>query len=325
MADRKNHSFTSNFNLRRFFYHICLFIIPVIGIYTTLELTLRSVPFEPKVKYEYYLKNNKKIEILALGASQTERSINPEYLDKVGLNLANSSQGIYANLELFKFFEPRLPNLKLVILGLPYNSIQRGPDFTMMEVHHYNLIFYGVNTFGRSIKPQDYLLLHTNPDFFSTRLMNFLKDESPIKLNQQGFDTNKVYGSYQAVDFKINRINREDIYIENFRNKQALQKNKNILKNFLSYCKDQQIKVLFYSPPSHSLYNALRDKRMIRERDNLIKDLKKEFPSIEFFNEEKNEAFTARYFYNANHLNPKGARKATLRLNEFIRENYNFR
>jgi len=325
MEDQKNHSFISNFKIRRFFYDVSIFLLPILILYTILEINLRKIPFEPKVKYEYLLKNHNKIEILALGASQSERSINPEFLDINALNLGNSSQGLFEDFQLLKAFEPKLPNLELVILGLPFNSVHIGQDFTRTEVHQFNLIFYDVNTFGRNIKPQDYLLFHTNPDLFSKRLINFLRGDSPIKLNRHGFDINKFFGSYQAAEFKIDQIDLKDIYIDNLANKKVLLKSKKILKEFLSYCQDKDIEVLLYSPPSHFLYNELRDKIMVQERDSLVWNLKDKFPFVKFFNEEENEEFTTKYFYNANHLNPEGAKKATLRLNEFINENYNFK
>ncbi|MDT0688335.1 hypothetical protein RM549_00955 [Salegentibacter sp. F188] len=324
MEDHKNHSFISNFKLQGFLYHVCLFFLPVLFLYIGLELKLRDLPSEPKVKNEYLVENRKDIKILVLGASQTQRSINPEYLDKTAINLGNSSQGIYENLQLLKAFEPKLPNLELVILGLPFNSVHSLQNFTRQEIHHYNLIIYGVNTFGRKIKPQDYLLFHTNPDFFSRRLLDHYKNESPIQLNKYGFDINKIYGSYQSADYDTTLIDKKDIVIENFKNKQALKENSKLLSEFFSYCRNNNIEVLLYSSPTHFLYNELRDKAMIRERDSLVKKFGKNFPFIKFFNEEENKSFTANYYYNANHLNPKGAKKATIRLNEFIFNNYDF-
>ncbi len=322
MEDQKNHSFISSSKLRKFAFKLCIFFLPVLVVYITLEFKIREIDFEPKIKMEYLLNNKEDIHILALGESQTQRSINPEYLDIRSVNLANSSQGIYQNFRLLKAFEPELPNLKLVILGLPFNIIQSEIDFTDPVINHLNLVFYKVNTFGRDIKPEDYLLFHVSPDFFSRRLIDDFKNESPIHLNKYGFDTNKIYGSYQAANFDTARIDKTEIVIENFRNEEALQYNKGILIDLIYYCEKRNIKVLFYSPPSHQFYNQLRDENMIAQRDSLVNYLIKKFPFVEFLNEEQNSDFTAEYFYNANHLNPQGAKKATLELNNFIKQNY---
>ncbi|WP_139839258.1 hypothetical protein [Christiangramia flava] len=274
--------------------------------------------YEPKTKNEYLEKNKNNLEILILGASQTERAINPEFLDFNSINLAASSQGIYPNFCLFKYFAPKLPKLKIVVLGMPFNAPNTPKEYTSPIVNHLNLAFYNVNTFGRATMPQDYLLFHSNQDYFSSRIQNYFRDGNYSNLNKFGYDTTRFYGAYQAANYNIGKINKSEIHIENEHNSKAIHNNARYLKKIIRSCKERNIKVVLYSSPTHFLYNEMRDTNLVYERDSLVKNLMEEYENLYFFNDEDNSGFEADLFYNANHLNPIGAKKASSNLKTFI-------
>jgi hypothetical protein len=65
--------------MRRFITKIVLFGIPILLMFIIMELGLRSIPSDYKLKKEYLDANSNKIETLILGSSQTFCGIDPKY------------------------------------------------------------------------------------------------------------------------------------------------------------------------------------------------------------------------------------------------------
>jgi len=302
MQDRRNHSFTSNFKIREFSLRIFLFLLPVIIIYFIIEFTLATMDLHEAIKNDFIEANAENIEILFLGSSQIERAINPKFLSKTTINLGNSSQIFFEDFELLKHFRPKLENLKVVVLEVSYDKLERDKSHVLPIIDHKNLKFYGVNTFGRSLKPQDYFLFHSNPDYFSHKLEMHFLNNSPINLNQYGFDENKFDGAYSHANY---------VLIENVENKENYDENLETLHNIIQYCQAENLKILIYHPPTHYRYNKLRDPILVRKWKKLLADLDNNYEDLYFFIDDENKKFSRKYFDDANHLNPNGAEKAT--------------
>ncbi|WP_373060225.1 hypothetical protein [Zunongwangia sp. H14] len=307
--------------MKKFITGCIIFLIPVIAIYAAVEYSLRQIPYAVKIKKEFAMNNREDIKILALGSSHFERGLNPQFMDSLTLNLGNSGQRIIENYRLLLKFEPLLPNLKLVIVELSYDWLERNKSMTSPVVDNLNLVFYDVNTFERDVKPQDYLLFPSNPDFFSNRLSEHIFNESALKFNKFGFDTNRFYGSYEAVQHQDSLIKDEDIYVENATDPVAFSKNVKILNKFIEYCEKRKLKILIYSTPTHYRYNRLRDKQIVQRRDSVLQEFKQKYENLSVYIDEENPDFVTPFFYNGDHLNPTGAEKATKLLNEYIEKN----
>lgn len=309
--------------MKKYINRIIVFFIPIIIIFSGIEILLRTLPYNVSVKETFFKKNKNDIKVLALGSSHYERGINPEYLDFSTLNLGNSGQRINENFDLLKNFAPKLPNLNLVILEVSYDWLERDKSLTPPLVDHLNLIFYNTNTFQRNLKIQDHFLFPSDPDFFSEKIDKYIikKEHSPF--NKYGFDTTKYNGSYQAAGFQDSLIKDKDIFVQNAEDLDELKKNTEILKKIIKYCEKNRYNVLIYNPPSHIRYNKLRKKEIIERRDSVLQIIKNKFPNTKFFLKEGNNSYEAKYFYNGDHLNPTGAKKATKQINKFIQKNYN--
>lgn len=313
MEDQKNHSFISSSKLRKFSLRLLIFFIPVLIIYFLVENVLAHMDFAEAKRNDYITENSKKIEILFLGSSQIERAINPKYISENSINIANSSQTLYEDFELLKFFYPKLSNLKMVVIEVSYDKLERDKSNVLPIIDPKNLKFYGVNTFDRNIKIQDHFLFHFSPKYFSERLHNYFFNESNIELNQYGFDENKFDGAYSHADY---------VLIENIENKQNYQNNLDILNNMIHFCQRNNLKILIYHPPTHYRYNELRKPNLVKKWRSLLDSLKTVHPDLSFFIDDTNSTFTREYFDDANHLNPIGAKKATEILDSVINIKY---
>lgn len=311
-----------NFKMKNFLIKLLIFSIPVIIIFIGVELLLRNLEYSVTIKKEFFDKNRKQIKILALGSSHYERGINPKYLNHLTLNLGNSAQRINENFELLKTFEPDLPSLRLVILELSYDWLERDKYLTSPIVDVLNLIFYDVNTFERNINIKDHSMFLSDSEYFSKRISLYFKNEKESTYNKFGFDTSKFYGSYEAVNHNDSLILDKDIFVENIENSKVFTQNLKVLNEFITYCSLNDLNIIIYNPPIHYRYNNLRKQTIVNRRDSLLLEISNTYNHIKIFNDESNLNFTAEYFYNGDHLNPLGAKKATSRLNVFIEENY---
>jgi hypothetical protein len=322
MADQRNHSFTSSFKIKKFLILFGTFSTPVIIVMVAIEIALRFLNYSESVKSEFIHKNSEKIEVLFLGSSQIQRAINPEHLQMPAINLANSSQRLYEDFQLLQYFQPKLKNLKLVVLEVSYERLHRDKSFTSPVIDHVNLAFYNVNSFGRSLKIQDYLLFHSNPEYFSGQLyQNYFSTPEEI-LNKYGYDVNKYGGSYKYADYNDDLIKDDDIFIENVYNPEEYKKNVKLFYEVLDYCLMNNMDVLLYSPATHSRFNNLRNNKLVAERDLIIQEIQSKYDDIKVLIDEEDPDFKMKHFYNANHLNPDGAELATKKVNDFILKNY---
>ncbi len=318
MADLKNHLYIFNSNLKKFIVGFFKFVIPIILILALVEYQIKQYRFEEVAKLSYLQKNSNRLKVLFLGSSQTQRAINPEYISLPAINLANSSQRPFEDFILLKHFKPHLDSLKLVVLELGYDQLNRSKKYTASTLDSHNLHFYDVNTFNRSLRPSDLLMFNNKPKFYSNILKENFYNTPSITPNQFGFDSNKYVGSYSIAGYEDSRVKDEDIFIENVNHPITFLENLSLFKEMINYCKQSNLKVLIYAPPSHIRFNNLRDQKLINQRDSVIVQLKMEFPEIYIFNEETNSEFDMTLFYNANHLNPDGAKKATENIDKFI-------
>lgn len=318
MADQKNHSFISSSKIKRFFLQFLLFSAPVFIVLFFVEYTLTTLDFSEPVKQNYINNNRDNIEILFLGSSQVQRAINPRYLTRTAINLANKSQILYDDFQLLKHFGPKLPNLKLVVLEVSYDKLERDETYASHLLDPINLKFYGVNTFNRPLKIRDYSLFFADSDYFSVVIQDQFTKPSSKRFNEYGFDENRYDGIFQDNDYKKNRINNDEIIIDNVRDEKNFHKNLKILHQMINYCFENNLKVMIYHPPTHNIYQNLQDPELVLKWESILEELKIQYPAVRFYIDEKNPEFKIEDFYNANHLNPDGAEKATRQLNDFI-------
>lgn len=322
MADQKNHSFTSSSKIRSLSFQGLLFLLPVAIIYLVMEHKLTEVRFPEAVKMEFINENAEEVEILLLGSSQVQRAVNPEHLSKPAINLANQSQMLYEDLQLLKYFRPELNNLKVVVFEVSYDKLERDKSYTSPVLHHKNLKFYGVNTFGRPLKFQDNFLFHSNPDYFYGELKDHLSNSSGIRLNKYGFDVNKYDGIYRNANYQDEQLKDENILIENISNEEIYKKNLLVLHEIIQFCLRENLQILIYHPPTHRRYNKLIDPQLLNKWNSLISDLRKTYDDVHFFIDYNNPDFEMNDFYNGNHLNPDGAKKASENLDAVINQKF---
>jgi hypothetical protein len=102
---------------------LALFLLPVLGGWAMLESWTARIPSSYSLKRERLHALSTEIETLILGASDAYHGVAPQELSGSAYNLANVSQSLYYDDQLFTQVVPQLPRLKRVIIPIQYISL----------------------------------------------------------------------------------------------------------------------------------------------------------------------------------------------------------
>jgi len=101
-----------------------IYIVPTILILFFMENHLLLVQNSYNKKKRLLENELSKIKVLVLGSSLPANGIDPSYFAVNGFNLANISQSLYYDYELISKYISGMPDLKLVIIGIDYFSLE---------------------------------------------------------------------------------------------------------------------------------------------------------------------------------------------------------
>lgn len=294
-----------------------LFFLPIIAVSSVVELNLRKHnTFRAKAQYLQKEKDN--INILIFGSSQNTYAIDPQYLSKPTINLANGQQALKFDHLLFDRYFDELKNLELVIFELSYHTLENtnGPDH--IKNHLYE-IFFDIDIPGKTSK--EHFMFFSNPKEYikkfnsNLRLIPDITEQGFIQnLNQLGGSRfhNLSYDSLQIIEsskgYMFERHSAEDTAVYN--------SNALLLDSMIQKCLDNGIKVVLLSPPKFYLYNdSYVTAKLERREQYLQKTLQKD---VEFWNYETTYERETELFANEDHLQPVGSKEFTKTLDERI-------
>ena len=270
---------------------------------------------------EYIEQEADDIEVVVFGSSQIKNSVNPEFLNRNTLNMSSSAQHHNTDFSLLKGLVDRLPKLKTVVFEVSYGHFEIPHNSKYYWKHSVFLKYYDINTFGRPTGPTDKLLFLSHPGYFSNQFVDYyLRDSLPYQYNKWGFDKNFYEGKFQKLNYDIEAIEKSTVKMNRRENVSTLKYNVEYFEQMLDFCKERGIDVVIISPPTFKNYNAKRDKDILRRRDSVLAVFKQKYKDLKLLNSETDPFFKVRDFRNENHLNPHGAKKFSLQLNEVLND-----
>lgn len=306
-----------------FFKSLIFFFVPIVLFYFLVEFALWQVPQSYTYKGQYIKEQAATIELLALGSSQMQNAINPEYLSIPSINLGSTSQHHRIDFEILKQKRKQFPNLKTVVLELSTNHLQlphNGKTYWKNPVY---LKYYGVNTFERKTYFKDKLLYIARPDYFQDLLINhYITKKDTTKYNYYGFAINKMDGIFNALNYNDEKINKKvRIDIGTKVNKKLATYNAAYFEKIVAYCASQDLQVIICTIPMHRTFFKSRDKELGIKRDSLLHALSHSYKNVFIFNKEEDTLhFNTRDYLNTNHLNANGGKKFSMLLNAYLKE-----
>ena len=132
-----------------------------------------------------------------------------------------------------------------------------------------------------------------------------------------GFGTQYSYNSRSqnlvaTADAAVKRHTKEEINIE------ILNENKFFLEAICNTCSKRNIKVILLTTPTHHSYNSQLNKNQLEITTNICANLCNKYSNVSYLNWLTDSRFIDEDYYDADHLNDRGAKKLTTILKEEI-------
>jgi hypothetical protein len=317
--------------MKTFIKKLFLFLFIPLLVVLFMDLYFRSGNTIYKAKYNGALEQKDSIEIIALGNSQANYSIDPNEFKLHTYNLANVNQSIYFDKRITLSLLDDLKNLKFVLISVDYHSL-----YFSSQGHRNTWSYYG---HGIKYKDSNLLLEKISPTLFGyTPKVAFSKIKKDIKnkikyRNQDILDfgvekgiklTDPFYRGFICFEKANYSLFNEKYYLKKsgeFNNtiRKSTEKNEVYadLEDFIENLKNNNIEPILYSSPTYSEYNKYLDPKNIEQNLSDIKTLCDKY-NIKYWDFMESEYLKKADYYNCNHLNKIGASKFSKTLNDSI-------
>lgn len=300
--DKLNYNIKNIFSISNLYENDYKYkVITILGIKLKFKLKSTKDKYLFVANYEEaLLKRNSlegyynEIENLILGSSHGSYAYNPNCND---FNLCMPSQDLYYSYKLYNRYSPMLPELKNIILF--YSVFSSGFDLEKCSEHPRCLIYH--NVFGILPKSIDIKPLYKK----------YYSDFNITKLSKDKFNKNYRGKCLDVKGCSVSRLHKTDVAD---RVKGALKNHYRnneqhiYLNNLISEINTNKQRLYIVISPVHSDY-----RKLCPEYNELFQSLFKivenniNIKVIDCYNLD----FDDKYFWDYDHLNPKGAAKLT--------------
>lgn len=299
--------------MKAFIIRVLLFFLPLFIIAVFLEYTLQNIDNDYDYKNNYLEKNADDIEVLFLGNSHSYYGINPEFIDKKSFNASHVSQSLAYDLEIFKKFNPKLTKLKILAIPISYFSLHFNVENGKEAWREKNYCIY-YNIF-RSKKINNYFeLTANNPKTNRTILYDYFKKDKDLKkCDKLGWRLHDSILYNKDIAKNAKRSAKRHTYTVT----KNLIQNRKILKEFIELARSKHFKILFYTAPVTQKYFELLNLKKLAENKVEMEKIT-DNKTVYYYNFLNDNRFKESDFYDADHLNNKGAKKFSEIMNNTV-------
>ena len=128
--------------VKKFLTRFLYFLIPLILVSITLEISIRNIDSYYKQKIEGLISKSDSIEVLILGSSYASLGIDPTQLDLFAYNMAFGSQTLYFDKRITTKHLGKLRNLRYVLISVDYHSLYYTHNEDRDLYYHF---YYGID------------------------------------------------------------------------------------------------------------------------------------------------------------------------------------
>lgn len=125
--------------MRKFLIKCLLFLLPVVGILTVMELYMRHLPNSYRQKHEWMERHADEVEVLMLGNSHGLFGLRPEYFKPKAYNLCQVSQTLEYDEFLLMHYAPSFRRLRDVLLVVDYSGFF---DLPLEQTERFRCTYY---------------------------------------------------------------------------------------------------------------------------------------------------------------------------------------
>ncbi|SEP82161.1 SGNH/GDSL hydrolase family protein [Flavobacterium urocaniciphilum] len=297
--------------MKKFLIYVLKIILPIIIFLLVLEISLRKIPNDYQLKKEYLDKNASEINTLILGSSHTFYGINPNYFSKKTFNAAYVSQSLDLDYEILKTYESKFKNLKTVIIPISYFSLFETLETDIEKWRMKNYVLYYDFPIKTDLNNQFEILNSDIKSNLKKTIKHYVLHKSFITSSNLGWGTN--FNSKDKKEFK-GEFTAKKHTAKNF---DLLDDNLKTLQKIISLCHKKNISIIFITTPTHSSYYKNLNQIQLEKTHKVINNLAITNSNCTYINLMHSNNYNKNDFYDADHLNEKGAKKLSLFLDKF--------
>ena len=286
--------------------------------FVCLELTLRKIPNDYKYKSEYINKNSSQIETLILGSSHSYYGVNPYFMSPNAFNNAHVSQPLSFDYQILMSKSKDWKKLKKIYLPISYFSFWS--DLRNSSESWRSKFYYHTYDIDDNLSFQDKFFISQKFRISIIHFYNFIfKGKDHLRINDLGWGLR--YDSKTSKNLQISalsaskRHSKNNIYSND--NKDIFSKNVWYLNQISKWAKTNGVEVIFFTPPAHISYiNNLNPEQLSITR-NTIRNISDKYDNCNYIDLMESSFFEKEDFYDADHLNEKGAKKLSELLDDY--------
>jgi len=312
---KNNNLFISSFNMRQFLKSTFLFLLPILVLGILAEFLLRHIPNDYELKSNYLKVHTSEIAVLFLGSSHAFYGINPAVVKEKSFNAAYVSQSLDLDDDILEKYDSNWKRLKFIVVPISYFSLYSSlrHNDESWRLKNYEIycgieatddVFSHFEIFGQFEQNMDKLYLY------------YIKKNSLLTSSYLG------WGEHKTTMGKAAFLNSGTIAAKRHTgiNEEYFAKNKAVLERIISFAKQRNIQVLFYTPPAYKTYFEHLDVKQLNQTVHLMADLAAHRNNVTYVNLLKDNSFDISDFHDADHLNKSGAKKLSVMLDGVIQQ-----
>ena len=277
------------------------------------EYLLRNIPNDYSYKKKYLDDNAEKLEVLFLGNSHIYYGIDPTLIKTASFNAAHIAQPIDFDVEILNKYKKKLTKLKYIILPVDYfsfyNRLENGKE--KWRKKNYN-IYYG---FNKGYNPYNYFEILNGPI-----RINYNRLELNTALNKPYLYCNDLgWGKYNS-KFNKNLVQsaRQESALHKAPNSRFYHSSIELLKSLISYSQNIHATLILITCPVHKEYLKNIDSNQMNNTIDVAAYLSQHYSNVLYYNFLNDNSFSDIEFYDADHMNEKGARRFTFKIDSII-------
>jgi hypothetical protein len=304
--------------MNQFIKKSLFFSAPVLVFIIIMELLLRNIPNDYSYKNNYLNQHSNQIETLFLGSSHAFYAVNPEFISSKSFNAAHIAQSLDYDIEILKKYANESDKLECIVVPIDYfslyNRLETGVE--KWRIKNYN-IYYGLNNSTDLVENSEILNGKWNENIY--RLDKFFrKNKSDISCNTLGWGTkNNSENAKDLIETGKSAANRH-----HKKSKSFFDENVKLVEEIIAIAKSKKAKVLFYTCPAYKTYVSQLNKEQLQTTIATIQAIQKANSNVSYFNFLNDSSFTAQDFFDADHLNEKGAEKFTKKIDSILLKSF---
>lgn len=300
--------------MKKFVLLFIAFLCPVLIGGVFLEQSLRKVPNDYSYKKKYLDLHSKELQVLILGSSHSFYGVNPEYMKLRSFNASCVSQSLKYDYSIIEKYEKNFQNLKFIVLPVDYSSLysQLEDGIEAWRVKNYT-IYYG---FFFSYNVMNYSeVLNNGLKVSYERLLSYkLNRKDDLNCNKLGFGLD--YNSKYNNDLLVTGISAAKRH--KAKDNSRLIDNVGYLQSIIDFANKKNIRIILYTSPGYYTYTQRLDTCQLNTTIRICKQFQNWNSNLIYLNLLNDKTFKKEDFFDADHLNEKGAFKLTCKLNDVL-------